>query len=216
MKKLTKDVFTTGEVAKICNVSLRTVIKWFDKGIISGYIIPGTKDRRIPRNDLMEFMKSHNIPFSFLEQITKGELLEYCWDFFARTQPERENSNCEKCLVYNSHTLQCYVLVSRLKQRGTSCAQVCDECDYYHNVWHDNGSYSDSIPDKEPCWEYYQRVDGNMHNCEGCIVYKLRASKCFEYSKIMWPDVNCKNVDCSSCSYYNHITEILKRESDLQ
>src|SRR4051812_28109101 len=40
-----KDVLTTGEVAKICNVAPRTVSKWFDSGALHGYRIPGSKDR---------------------------------------------------------------------------------------------------------------------------------------------------------------------------
>ena len=43
-----KDILTTGEVAKICNVAPRTVSKWFDSGQLRGYRIPGSKDRRIP------------------------------------------------------------------------------------------------------------------------------------------------------------------------
>ena len=42
-----KEVLTTGEVAKICNVAPRTVSKWFDSGQLQGYRIPGSKDRRI-------------------------------------------------------------------------------------------------------------------------------------------------------------------------
>jgi excisionase family DNA binding protein len=57
-----KDVLTTGEVAKICNVAPRTVSKWFDSGQLRGYRIPGSKDRRIPLNALIRFMKQHNIP----------------------------------------------------------------------------------------------------------------------------------------------------------
>src|SRR5688500_1648862 len=41
-----KDVLTTGKVAKICNVAPRTVSKWFDVGVLDGYRIPGSKDRR--------------------------------------------------------------------------------------------------------------------------------------------------------------------------
>jgi len=59
---LDKDVLTTGEVAKICNVAPRTVSKWFDSGSLKGYRIPGSKDRRIPMSQLMRFMKAHNIP----------------------------------------------------------------------------------------------------------------------------------------------------------
>lgn len=58
-----KDVLTTGEVAKICNVAPRTVSKWFDTGVLKGYRIPGSKDRRIPVSQLMRFMKDHGIPF---------------------------------------------------------------------------------------------------------------------------------------------------------
>lgn len=58
-----KDVLTTGEVAKICNVAPRTVSKWFDSGALKGYRIPGSKDRRIPVAQLIKFMKAHGIPF---------------------------------------------------------------------------------------------------------------------------------------------------------
>ncbi len=57
-----KDVLTTGEVAKICNVAPRTVSKWFDSGQLKGYRIPGSKDRRIPVPELYRFMKAHHIP----------------------------------------------------------------------------------------------------------------------------------------------------------
>ncbi|MEM1329381.1 MAG: response regulator [Planctomycetota bacterium] len=64
-----KDVLTTGEVAKLCNVAPRTVSKWFDSGSLKGYRIPGSKDRRIPMAELIRFMKSHGIP---IEGITSG------------------------------------------------------------------------------------------------------------------------------------------------
>ena len=57
-----KDVLTTGEVAKLCNVAPRTVSKWFDSGQLKGYRIPGSKDRRIPLNNLLQFMREHSIP----------------------------------------------------------------------------------------------------------------------------------------------------------
>ncbi len=57
-----KDVLTTGEVARLCNVAPRTVSKWFDSGSLGGYRIPGSRDRRIPLSELLRFMKSHGIP----------------------------------------------------------------------------------------------------------------------------------------------------------
>lgn len=61
-----KNVLTTGDVAKICNVAPRTVSKWFDSGQLKGYRIPGSKDRRIPLNELVRFMKVHNMPATAL------------------------------------------------------------------------------------------------------------------------------------------------------
>ena len=61
-----KDVLTTGEVAKICNVAPRTVSKWFDTGALTGYRIPGSKDRRIPLAQLIKFMKNHGMPLNGL------------------------------------------------------------------------------------------------------------------------------------------------------
>jgi len=62
-----KDILTTGEVAKICNVAPRTVSKWFDSGQLRGYRIPGSKDRRIPLSSLIRFMKQHHIPVDGLQ-----------------------------------------------------------------------------------------------------------------------------------------------------
>ena len=66
MNLFEKDVLTTGEVAKICNVASRTVSKWFDSGQMRGYRIPGSKDRRIPVSNLRKFMKNHGIPMDGL------------------------------------------------------------------------------------------------------------------------------------------------------
>lgn len=61
-------VFTTGQVAKICGVAPRTVSKWFDSGRLKGYRIPGGPDRRIPRENLIRFLKEHGMPLGELEE----------------------------------------------------------------------------------------------------------------------------------------------------
>lgn len=62
-----KDVLTTGEVAKVCNVAPRTVSKWFDTGKLRGYRIPGSRDRRIPVSQLVKFMRAHGMPLNGLD-----------------------------------------------------------------------------------------------------------------------------------------------------
>ena len=70
-----KDVLTTGQVARICNVAPRTVSKWFDSGQLRGYRIPGSKDRRIPIDQLVRFMQAHGMPLNGLDSGTVRVLL---------------------------------------------------------------------------------------------------------------------------------------------
>lgn len=73
----TNHVLTTGLVAKVCRVSSRTVSKWFDKGLLKGYRIPGSNDRRIRRRDLEEFMIKNNMSTDLLnmDAIRSGVLV---------------------------------------------------------------------------------------------------------------------------------------------
>lgn len=86
-----KNVLTTGEVARICNVAPRTVSKWFDSGQLRGYRIPGSKDRRIPVNHLIRFMRAHGIPMNGLE------------------------SGCRRLLVLDSDAQFCQALRGKLE-----------------------------------------------------------------------------------------------------
>jgi excisionase family DNA binding protein len=68
-------VLTTGQVAKICKVAPRTVSKWFDRGQLQGYKIPGSRDRRIPVRQLVAFMKEHGMPTDELDAHVSTTLL---------------------------------------------------------------------------------------------------------------------------------------------
>lgn len=57
-----KQVFTTGEAAQVCGVSQQTIIRCFDRGRLGGFRVPGSRFRRIPRADLVNFMKENGIP----------------------------------------------------------------------------------------------------------------------------------------------------------
>jgi len=69
------DVLTTGEVASICKVAPRTVTKWFDSGQLRGYRIPGSKDRRIPVDQLVRFLRANNMPVDGLVHFNKTRVL---------------------------------------------------------------------------------------------------------------------------------------------
>ena len=68
-------VLTTGQIARICNVAPRTVSKWFDLGQLRGYRIPGSRDRRVPLDQLIRFMKVHEMPLNGLDAGPRRVLL---------------------------------------------------------------------------------------------------------------------------------------------
>jgi two-component system response regulator RpaA len=62
-------VYTTGQIAKFCEVGHHTVNKWFDNpgGMLdaehrlNGYRVPGSQDRRVPRDEIIRFLKVHDM-----------------------------------------------------------------------------------------------------------------------------------------------------------
>ncbi|MBL8871131.1 MAG: response regulator [Planctomycetaceae bacterium] len=75
MSVSSKTVFTTGEAAKICKVSQQTIIRCFDNGTLKGFRVPGSRFRRIPRDQLFNFMKDNGIPTDALESGKKKLLI---------------------------------------------------------------------------------------------------------------------------------------------
>ncbi len=70
-----KDVYSTGEAAKICKVSQQTIIRCFDSGKLEGFYVPGSRFRRIPRESLVKFMKENGIPLTHLDSGKKKILV---------------------------------------------------------------------------------------------------------------------------------------------
>jgi len=70
-----KKVFTTGEAAQVCKVSQQTIIRCFDSGRLQGFRVPGSRFRRIPREELMRFMRINEIPLENIESALKRILV---------------------------------------------------------------------------------------------------------------------------------------------
>lgn len=70
-----KKVFTTGEAAKVCKVSQQTIIRCFDSGRLNGFRVPGSRFRRIPRDELIRFMRENDIPLETIGSDRKRVLI---------------------------------------------------------------------------------------------------------------------------------------------
>src|SRR5437667_992538 len=56
-----KSIFTTHEVSRLLHVNPRSVINWIEQDLLSSYRTPGGH-RRIRREDLLAFLRKHQIP----------------------------------------------------------------------------------------------------------------------------------------------------------
>ncbi|MBN1127052.1 MAG: helix-turn-helix domain-containing protein [Sedimentisphaerales bacterium] len=129
-----KDVLTTGQVAQICNVAPRTVTKWFDSGQLKGYRIPGSRDRRIPTNELVRFMKAHDIPTDGLDIGTLRILILDSNTSRAESQAQslRDKRDYEVHTAFNSfdaglfaQKMLPHVILINLMAREIDASQVC-------------------------------------------------------------------------------------------
>lgn len=65
-----KDTLTTGEAAKWCGVSFRTVSRWIERGELVAYRLPGRGDARIKLADFVEFLNRNQMPVP--AELTRG------------------------------------------------------------------------------------------------------------------------------------------------
>jgi excisionase family DNA binding protein len=71
---MTERVYTTVDLAKVCKVSLRTVIRWVDEGKLTSFRTPGGH-RRVREADLLKFLDIYQIPFSVKPTREKRRIL---------------------------------------------------------------------------------------------------------------------------------------------
>lgn len=64
-----KSVLTTSDVAKVCQVSPRIVTQWHDKGLLEGYLLPGSKHRRFTKANVIAFMERQKMPQEMIDKI---------------------------------------------------------------------------------------------------------------------------------------------------
>src|SRR5438093_5154107 len=60
-KGVSKAIYTTHEVSRLLHVNPRSVINWIEQHLLSSYRTPGGH-RRIRREDLLAFIRKHQIP----------------------------------------------------------------------------------------------------------------------------------------------------------
>jgi hypothetical protein len=65
-----KRFLTTGEIARICEVSPKTVIAWIERDQLRSFRI-GKGPRKVTLADLYEFLGPRNFPIASLEELSR-------------------------------------------------------------------------------------------------------------------------------------------------
>jgi hypothetical protein len=58
---LLRQTLTTGQIAHVCDVAPRTASRWIDSGRLPGYLVPGSRARRVRLPDFVEFLVKNNM-----------------------------------------------------------------------------------------------------------------------------------------------------------
>jgi len=110
---LRKIAYTTGDVARICSVTINTVVKWFETGSLKGYKIPGSGARRIPHENLLEFMKKHGMPLRGLDRKGYKALLVTADAEVLKAFADALDEEKEVSLLSTADAIQAGLLVAR-------------------------------------------------------------------------------------------------------
>lgn len=87
-----KSIYTTHEVSRLLHVNPRSVINWIEQGLLASYRTPGGH-RRIQREELLAFLRKHQIPtpaplveekFDILIVEDEEEIVDILKTFFER------------------------------------------------------------------------------------------------------------------------------------
>ena len=66
---------TTGDIANYCDVNLRTVIRWINKGSLKAYKLPGRGNNRVQIHDFLSFLNENSMPVPEELQEKKRDVL---------------------------------------------------------------------------------------------------------------------------------------------
>lgn len=70
-----RKIYTTGQVAKTCGVSLSTAKRWVERGEIQGFRLPGSGEWRVPKQELVNFMERSGFPVGLIPGERKKKIL---------------------------------------------------------------------------------------------------------------------------------------------
>lgn len=72
---INKRALTTGDIAKLCGVNFRTVIRWIQRGHLRAFQLPGRGDNRVLMADFLKFLRENKMPIPEELKVTSRRVL---------------------------------------------------------------------------------------------------------------------------------------------
>jgi excisionase family DNA binding protein len=200
-----KELLSTGTVARICEVTPDTVLKWIKSGKVPCFKTPGGH-YKIPQTSLSTILGVSGATPG-LDREDRSHL--YCWEYYA--DAGRIEDACRACIVYRSKALRCFDMVNLPAEAGHTglhCERApCEACDYYKLVQGQRPKavvvatderLRDRLLRAETSLEFDLRVVDSEYNC--CLLINefrpdfvvidtsLGAKRCYELMKHLHAD----------------------------
>ena len=127
-------VLTTGQAAKLCDVTPDTVLKWIKKGQLRAARTAGGH-YRVDLRDLQPYIPPGRRDNSSAEKPSCALQRLHCWEYLSDGGVVRDE--CKKCVVYRVRAAQCFQMADLGTEVGHArrfCQSSCEDCEYYRRV----------------------------------------------------------------------------------
>ena len=127
-------LLTTGQAAKLCEVTPDTILKWIRKGKLHGTrtagghyrINPQDLEPHVPEGRLVQ--QGQETPRCLAQQL-------HCWEYLSDGGAVRDD--CKRCVVYRVRAAQCFQMAEMETDVGHAkqfCRDSCEDCVYFRRV----------------------------------------------------------------------------------
>jgi excisionase family DNA binding protein len=134
MVKRNPSLLTTGQAAKLCEVTPDTILKWIGRGRLRGMRTAGGH-YRVHRLDLEPHIPSGGLENPSAEMPTCFPRKLRCWEYLGDRGAVRED--CRECVVYRVRAARCFLMAGLEPEIGHArrfCQGSCQDCVYYRRV----------------------------------------------------------------------------------
>lgn len=125
---------TTGQAAKLCEVTPDTILKWIRKGRLAGARTAGGH-YRINLRDLRPHIPPGRGETLSPETGACARPSMRCWEYLSNGGAVR--NSCKQCVVYRVGATGCFLMADMETEIGHArrfCETSCDACVYYRRV----------------------------------------------------------------------------------